>query len=69
MKKLLSILVCIMIAMSSFGFIGCDNSGSLFGSKADVTYTITVDAPENGSLTASKSKDKTFFSLPKIVLP
>ena len=56
MKKLLSILVCIMIAMSSFGFIGCDKEGSLFGGNADVTYTITVDAPENGTLTASKTK-------------
>ena len=55
MKKLLSILVCIMIAMSSFGVIACNNEGSLFGGDADVTYTITVDAPENGSLTASKS--------------
>ena len=55
MKKLLSILVCIIIAMSSFAFIGCNESGSLLGEKPDVTYTISVDEPENGVLTASKS--------------
>ena len=57
MKKLLSILVCIMIAMSSFGFVGCNREeGSLKGGKADVTYTISVEDAVNGSLTADKNK-------------
>ena len=57
MKKLLSILVCVMIAMSSFGFVGCNREeGSLKGGKADVTYTISVEDAVNGSLTADKNK-------------
>ena len=57
MKKLLSILVCVMIAMSSFGFIGCNKEESAFkGGKADVTFTIGVENTENGSLTADKNK-------------
>ena len=58
MKKLLSIIVSIIVIMSSFGFVACNNEGSLFGDKADVTYSVTVTAPENGSLIADKNTVK-----------
>ena len=58
MKKLLSTLVSIIVIMSSFGFVACNNEGSLYGDKADVTYSVTVTAPENGSLIADKNTVK-----------
>lgn len=59
MKKILSTLICLMIFLTSFGFVACNESvqSSIVGAKEDVTYTITVDDNiANGSVSASQSK-------------
>ena len=61
MKKILSILICLMMFLTSFSFVACNGStqGSILGAKEDVTYTITVDDNiANGSVSASQSKVK-----------
>ena len=56
MKKLLSIFISLLIAISSLSMFACNNSGSLYGGKEDVQYTITIDDEiTGGSLVASSS--------------
>lgn len=56
MKKLLSIIISLLIAVSSLSMFACNKDASLYDDKADVTYTVTVDGDvTGGTLTATKS--------------
>lgn len=55
MKKLLSLIICIMIAMTTVFAFGCNGDAGLYDDKKDTTYTITADEVQHATMEISAS--------------
>ena len=56
MKKLLSIIICLVIAVSSLSVFACASNGAgLLGGRQPITYAITIGETANGTVTVDKS--------------